>query len=265
MSSFLRSILVLLAVLAWSANVQAAGKGHRPAAHQARKAPSHVSHAKTAAKGRPAAHHARKAPSHVSHSKVNHHRRPAVRRHPVRRMRPSAARAVRRPATRTMVRTVHRYPVHRVQRRYVRRPYYSGFSSGRRRYTYFYYPRRYVWRTNYYNRGYGASRRRSTARSVAGVVESVQGNANNGILVVKALRPRSSRFRYATTNAAVRRGATSLHRFQINNGTRYEVMTTPRRGGSIADLQKGRHVMILTHANTAHTAQRVHVSPQGRR
>jgi hypothetical protein len=267
MSSSLRSILGVLAVLAAAANVQAAGKGHPPA-HQAHKAPNHVAHAKTAAKGHPpAAHQAHKAPNHVSHTKVNHHRRPAVHRRPVQRVQRvqrSATRIVRQSVRPNVLRTVQRYPIRRVQRNFVRRPYYSGLYPGIRRYTYSYYPRRYVWRTSYYNRGSGASRRRAS-RGIGGIVESVQGNANNGMLLVKVLRPRSSRFRYATTNAAARRGATSLHRFHLNNGTRYEVLTTPRRGGTIADLHKGEHVMIQKHTNAANTAQTVQVSPLRKR
>ncbi|MGH7169685.1 MAG: hypothetical protein ACRELG_05330 [Gemmataceae bacterium] len=267
MSGSLRSILVLLAVFAAAANVQAAGKGRKPPARHARKAPARVSHPKTAAKGRkPAKHQARKAPSHVSHSKVSHHRRPAVHRRPVHSVRRTATRTTSRTASRTtrkpvrqrVVRTVHRYPVHRQQRRYVRRSSSSRRFSSRHRYTYSYYPGRYAWRRSSYNRGYGASRR-STSLGIGGIVESVQGNANNGTLVVKLLRPRHSRFRVAG------RSATSLHRFQLNKNTRYEVLAAPPRGGTIADLHKGERVRILPHTNAARTAQKVSVSPQRKR
>ena len=127
------------------------------------------------------------APRHVSRSKVKHHRRPAVHRRAVQHTRSRASRTVRQPVKRIVVRTVHRYPVHRVQRRFVRRPYYVGRHSHHRRYTHSYYPGRYVWRTSHYNRGRVASRR-FTTRVIGGTVESVQGNANNGTLLVKVLR-----------------------------------------------------------------------------
>jgi hypothetical protein len=229
--------VILLAVLAAAADGQAYGKGHRPAARPART-----------------------APRHLSHTKVNHYRRPAVHRHPVRSVRRSAARIVRQPVRRVVVRTIHRYPVHRVQRRFVRRPYYHGRFSGVRRYTYSYYPRRYLWRTSHYNRGYGGWRRRAS-RGIGGIVESVLGNGFNGTLLVKVIRPRWSRFRYARTNAGAGWGATSLHRFHLNSGTRYEILTIPPRGGTIADLHKGERVLVFRNANSGNIAQIVRISP----
>jgi hypothetical protein len=159
-------------------------------------------------------------------------------------------------------RAVYRYPVHRVHRRYVRRPYYFPYYFGRhyrhRRYTYNYYPGRYTWRRSHYNRGYGVSRRHGL-RGFRGIVESVQGNANNGSLLVKILRPRSSRFHYAANRRGVGGGATSWHRFHLNNATRYEIMTAPPTAGTIASLHKGERVLIQTQSNSANTAKLVEV------
>lgn len=257
MSHFLRSSLVVLAVFAMSANVQAAGKGRT----QAQKAPAHVSHTKSVAKGhKTAPRHAGKAPRQVSHSKVSHHRRPAVHRRPAQRVRRSTPRVIRQPVRRTVVRTVNRYPVHRIQRRFLSRPNTHVRHSRNRRYTYFYYPGRYQWRTNHYNRRSGISRRHSS-RGVRGIVEQVQGNPANGTVLVKVLRPRSSRFRFTTARAGAARRGTSLHRFHLDSGTRYEVLTAPPRGGSIADLHKGEHVLVLKRARTANAAQKIQVSP----
>jgi hypothetical protein len=241
MLRFFHLPLIVLAALAPITDVQAAGKGRGPATH-----------------------HARPAPRHVSHTKVTHYRRPAVHRHPVQRVRRSATRVVRQPVRRTTVRSVHRYPVHRVQRRFVRRPYYSHRNLGVRRYTYSYYPSRYLWRRSHYNRGYGMGRRHGS-RAIGGIVESVQGNPINGTVLVKTLRPRSSRFRYTAARARAGWGATSLHRFHVNNGTRYQVMSVPPRGGTFADLHKGERVLIRPHANSGQTAQIVHVYRQRRR
>lgn len=241
MLGFSRFLLILLAASTAITDVRAAGGGRRPATH-----------------------HARPAPRHVSHTKVNHHRRPAVHHRPVQHVRRSATRIVRQPVRRTVVRRINRYPVHRVQRRFVRRPYYSGRYFGVRRYTYSYYPTRYLWRRSHYNRGYGVGRRRGS-RGIGGIVESVQGNANNGTLLVKVIRPRFSRFRYATTNAGAGWGANSLHRFHLNNGTRYEIMAVPPRGATFADLHKGERVLVLTRPNSARNAQMVQMYRQRRR
>ncbi|HTU17366.1 MAG TPA: hypothetical protein VMG10_04830 [Gemmataceae bacterium] len=273
MSWSLRSLLVLLAALTAAANIQAAGKGHKPAAHHAGKASAHVSHSMASAKGRrPAAHHANKTARHVSHTKVNRLARPAVHRHSSRNVRRSTSRTVK-PAVkqaakptvkRAVARTAHRYSVNRVQRSFVSRPFVVRRRTHHRRYTYSYVPGLYAWRTSYYNRRAVASRRRGS-RGVAGVVEMVQGNAVNGTLQVMVLRPRSSRFHYARRKAAAAVATTSHHRFQLNNGTRYEVMTTPRRKGTIADLRKGEHVLILRHPKAAHTAQKVEVLARRKR
>jgi hypothetical protein len=269
MSNSLRSSLIVLAALAMTANVKAAGKGRPPAHHPAPKAPSRVSHTMAAAKGhRSAPRHAGKAPRQVSHSKVSSHRRPAVHRRPAQAARRSNTsikrQSVRRnnqqSVRRNAIRTMHRYPVHRVQRRALVRMNSPTRFSRQRRYTYSYYPGRYVWRSNYYGRGLGSSRRGAT-RGIRGVVESVQGNAVNGTLLVKAARPRSSRFRFAS----VARRGTSMHRFALNNATRYEVLAVPRRGGTIADLHKGEHVMVLTHPRAAHQAQKIQLSPLRKR
>jgi hypothetical protein len=242
MSGSLRSLLVLLAVFATTAD-----------AHAARK-PAH----------RPPARHAGKAPRHTSHTKTNRYRRPAVHRHPAPQPRRRVTRTVRRPATRTVVRTVRRYPVHRVTRRYVRRPYY--YQRRHRRYTYTYYPGRYYWRTSYYNRGYGRSRRH-VSRGIRGIVEGVQGNPANGTVLVKVFRPRFSRFRYGTTfvNANAARRTSPLHRFHVNQATRYEILSTPPRAGTFASLHKGEHVLILRQGNQSNTAQMVEVFPRRRR
>ncbi|HTU88537.1 MAG TPA: hypothetical protein VMF69_00430 [Gemmataceae bacterium] len=263
MSSLLRSLLIVLAAVASAAKVEASPKPppapkpppRPPAPHIVHK-PPHL----------PAPHPVHMAARHLSATKVTHHRRPAVHRHPVPNARRGAARSVRQPGRQTMVRRTHRYPVHRVQRRFVRRPYYVGGRNFgvRRRYTYSYYPGRYLWRTSNYNLGYGVGRRRGQ-RGIAGIVESVQGIAGNGTLVLRVVRPRSSRFRYARTNAGAGWGATSLHRFRLNNGTLYHVMTAPPRGGTIADLHKGEHVLVLTHTNTGGAAHVVQVSPRRRR
>ncbi len=237
MSCSLRSILVLLAVLASSADVHAAGKPpHRPAAHP---------------------------PRHVSHTKTIHYRRPAVHRHAVHR----AARIVRRPATRRVVRTVHRYPVHRVQRRYVRQAnYYSGYHRYHRRYAHSYYPGRYYWRSNYYNRGYGRSRRH-LSRGVRGIVMGVQGNAGNGMVVVRVIRPLSRRFRYGAALAGANRGrgAFAAHRFLVNGATRYEILSLPRQAGTFASLRKGEQVLILRRGNQSNLAQKIELFPPRRR
>jgi hypothetical protein len=261
MSSSLHSSLIVLAVLATAANAQAAGKAH----HQTHKASTHVSHTKAAAKAhRAALHHARKAPRQVSRSKVIHHRRPAVHRRSVQSVRRATTRIVRQPVRRAVVRTVNRYPVRRVQRSFLSRPNIHVRHSRHQRYTYFYYPGQYQWRSNHYNRRLGAGRRHG-ARGIRGIVESVQGNPANGTLLVKAIRPRTSRFRFTTARAGAARGGTSLHRFLLDTGTRYEVLTAPPRGGSITDLHKGEHVMIVKRAKAANAAQTVQVSPQRKR
>ncbi len=242
MSCSFRSLLVLLAVVAATADVHAARK------------PPH----------RPPAHHA--APRHISHTKTIHYRRPAVHHPPVYHPR-RAPRVVRRPVNRTVVRTVRRYPVHRVVRRYVRRPYYYYHNPRyHRRYTYSYYPGRYHWRTNYYNRGYGRSRH-NHSRGIRGIVEGVQGNAGNGTLLVKVFRPRSSRFRYglAAANANPARNASALQRFHVNNATRYEVMSAPPRAATFASLHQGEQVLILKQGNQSNTARLVEVLSQRRR
>lgn len=210
----------------------------------------------TAASPKPRPHHVRPVPINVPRPRVSHHPRPAVHRIPVHHARNPATRIVRQPVRRTAIRTVHRYPVHRLPRRFVRRPHHFGH----RRYSYSYYPGRYRWRSNHYNRGRSSGRR----GIVGGIVESVQGNLGNGTLLVKVHRSRSSRFRYARNNAAGR-GATSLRRFHLNGGTLYQVMTIPPRVGTMADLRRGERVLIQTHPNTGHTAQKVVVSPGRRR
>lgn len=267
MSCFLRSLLSLVAVLAATAGVQAAGKAHHPAAHHAAKSATHAVHAKPAAKGhRSANHQTHKAPRHVSQSKVKHHARPAVNRRPAKRVQQRTKPNVRRTVSRTKVRSVQRYPVNRVRRQLV---FVPSSVNGRsrhhhhhRRYSFSYYPGRYAWRSSAYNRGSGGSRRHAS-RGIRGVVESVQGNANNGTLVVRTIRPRSSRFQ----NAANRKGgrATSLRRVHLNNGTNYQILSNPAKGGTMADLHKGAHVLILTHTKPANTAQKVEVSPLRKR
>lgn len=195
----------------------------------------------------------RMAPAHFPHSKVIHHPRPIVYRGPVH-MRHLPNRFVHHPGRRMAFRTVHRYPVHRFPRRFVRRPYYY---YGHRRYSYFYYPGRYRWRTNYYNRGYGLWR----PRVIGGIVQSVQGLPGGGTLMVRVPRSRYGRFRYAGAG----RGATTVRRFLLNPATLYEVMTIPPRGGTIADLHRGERVLILTHTHTANTAQKVSVVSRARR
>jgi hypothetical protein len=243
MSCSLRSLLVLLAVLAATANAQAA----RKSSHRA------------------ATRHTHKATRHTSHTKPTRYRRPAVHRRPVQGVRHRVTRIVRRPVKRTVVRTVRRYPVHRVYRYAVRRPYYFGrHARHHRRYTYIYYPGRYNWRTNYYNRVAGI-RRRHASRGIRGIVEGVQGNAGNGTVLLKVLRQRSSRFRYGTTNAGAGRGAASVRRFHVNNGTRFEILTAPPKAGTFAALHKGEHVLILTHGQQANTAQKIEVFPRRKR
>jgi hypothetical protein len=244
MSHSLRSLLALLAVVASAASAHAAGKPAR----------------------RPPAHHARTPPRHVSHSKTNRFPRPAVHRRPTPRGPAHVNRSVRRPVTRTVVRTVPRYPVHRQYVRTVRRPYYVTRSQRvHRRYTYTYYPGRYRWRTNHYNRGYGGLRR-SLVRRVPGIVEGIQGNAGNGTVLVKVFRPSSRRFRYGTlAGANAARGNYSVQRFRINNGTRYEMLTTPRQASAFASLQKGERVLIQTTGNSANTAQIVALYPRRKR
>jgi hypothetical protein len=238
MSLSLRSILVLLLVFATAADSHAAGK------------PAH----------RSGAHHARKAPRHTSHTKTHRYRRPAVHRHPVQRPHHRVTRILRRPAARTAVRNVHRYPVRRVNRRFGYWPYYHRHH---RRYTYFYYPGRYRWWTNYYNQNYGRSRRHFS-RGIRGIVEGVQGNPGNGTVVVKVFRPRSSRFRYGTTVAGANpaQSASSAHRFHVNNATRYEIMSTPPQAGTFASLHKGEHVLILSPGNPSNAAQKIEVFPR---
>lgn len=243
MSCSLRFLLVLLAAFAATADVQAARKAAR----------------------RTATHHARTAPRHTSRSKTTHYRRPAVHRRTVKRVQHRTTRIVRRPVKRTVVRTVRRYPVHRVHRSIVRRPYSVGrHSRHHRRYTYNYYPGRYNWRTSYYNRVRRGSRRH-VSRGIRGIVEGVQGNAGNGMVLVKVHRPRSSRFRYRTTNAGAGRGSSAVHRFHVNNGTRYEMLSAPPKGTTFAALHKGEHVLILRHGKQANTAQKVEVFPRRKR
>jgi hypothetical protein len=221
--------------------------------------------AKRAAK--PPEHHARKPPHHASHTKTNRYRRPAVHRRPAPRVNRRVARTVRRPVNRTVVRTVHRYPVRRVSYRYVRRPYvWGGIRRYHRRYTYNYYPGRYRWRSSLYNRGYGLGRRNSS-RGVRGIVEGVQGNESNGTILLKTFLSSSSRFRSGTTVSGPRAaaGTNSIHRFHVNNGTVYEVLSSPRKAGTFASLHKGEQVLILTRRNQASTAQKVELFPSRRR
>jgi len=216
----------------------AAAKGKPPAPH-----PVH----------RPAPHPVHMVPRHLAFPKVTHHPRPIVYRIPAQHARHTATRIAHQPVRHTAIRTVHRYPVRRVPYRFVRRPRSFGLYG----YNNYYYPRRYLWRTNY-NRGYGALQRRR-ARVIGGIVEGVQASPTGGTLLVKVHRSRYGRFRYARRNAAFG-SAASLRRFHLSNGTLYEVMTMPPRGGTVLDLHKGEHVQILTHAHLANTAQMVRVS-----
>ncbi len=244
-----RSLLVLLAILATAASALAASKGRPPAPPK-----PHIPKPPSPPKPHiPKSPPIRMASNHVQRSRVIHHPRPVVYRGPVH-VRRFPNRIVHHPGRRAAFRTIHRYPVHRFPRRFVRRPYYY---YGYRRYSYFYYPGRYRWRTSYYNRGYGLWR----PRVVGGIVQSVQGIPGGGALVVRVPRSRYSRFRYVGGG----RGATTLRRFLLNPATLYEVMTIPPRGGSIADLRRGERVLILTHAHTANTAQKVSVVSLPRR
>ncbi len=238
MSCSLRFMLILLAVLAASAGAQAAGKpAHKPAAYPAHK-PAH----------------------HTSPPKTNHYHRAAVHRPAVPHARHVAPRMVRQSANRT----VHRYPIHRVQRRYVRQSnYFVRNHRYHRRYTHSYYPGRYHWRSNYYNRGYGRSRRH-LSRSIRGIVMGVQGNAVNGMVVVRVVRPLSRRFRYATALAGANggRGTSTAHRIHVNGATRYEILSVPRTAGTFASLHKGEEVLILKQSNQSNLAQRVEVIPR---
>lgn len=195
-----------------------------------------------------------RGPAHFPHTKVIHYPRPSVHRGSLPHMRLGTTRMVRQPFRGTTIRRIHRYPVHRLPHRFVRRPYHF---YGHRRYSYFYYPGRYRWRTNRYNRGYGVLR----PRVVGGIVESVQGVPGGGTLMVRVPRSRYGRFRYAGAG----RGATTLRRFLVNPATLFEVMTIPPRGGTIADLRRGERVLILTHTHTANTAQKVSVVSRARR
>jgi hypothetical protein len=166
------------------------------------------------------------------------------------------------PVRRALIRTVHRYPVRRVPYRFARRWYYPGFYGyGSAHYHYW---GRYWWRNHYYLGSYGRWHRRRH-HVFGGIVESVQGNLGNGIMLVRVLRPRCSRFRWARGASVAGLAATSLNRFVLTNGTAFEVMTNPPRLGTIADLHKGAHVLIRPHASLANTAQRVQVSPGFRR
>jgi hypothetical protein len=245
MSYYLHLTLVVLAALAATSDIHAAAKS----AH------------------RPATHHGRTAPRHVSHTKTNRYRKPSVHRRPIPRMRHRVNRVMNRPRIRTGVSTVRRYTAHRLYRGLVRRPYFFGRNPYYyHRYTYSYYPGRYNWRTSYYNRGYRRSRRQ-LARSVRGIVEGVRGNANNGTVLVQVLRPSSNRFQYGATVAGANptRRASSVHRFHVNNSTRYEVLTTPPRAGAFASLHAGEQVLIRTGGNQANTAQIVEVFPRRRK
>jgi hypothetical protein len=234
MSCSSRSMLILLAFVAAASRADAAGKpGPRPAAHRVRTAARHVSHSKTIRYGRPAVH-----------------------RRPVERAPHRASRIVRRPVTRVIVRTVHRYPVRRVPRFY-RRYYFRNFGYYRR-YTHFYYPGRYRWWTSYYNRGYGRSPR-YFSRAVRGIVEGVQGNAVNGTMLVKVMRPYSRRFRYGGAWAGAYGG--SVHRFHVNTATRYEVLSIPRLPATFASLHPGEGVLIVKRGNQSNIAQKVDLFP----
>lgn len=195
----------------------------------------------------------RRPPVRVTRTKVIRYPRPIVHRGPIRHVGRPGFGVVRHPVRRAGFRTVHRYPIHRFPRRFVRRPYYFGA----RRYSYSYFPGRYRWRSNRYHRGYGIWRQ----RVVGGVVESVQGVPGNGILLVRVSRRGYGRFRYG----AAGRGATSLRRFHLNIGTLYEIRTIPPRLGTVADLRRGERVLIQTLSHTANTAQKVMVVSLPRR
>lgn len=252
MMGFYRLLLVLLATLATTAGVLAARPPAPPKPHLPKPPPPPRIHLPKPPHPpiRPPIY---RPPVHFPHAKVIHHPRPIVYRGPVH-MRHVRFPVVRPPVRRAAFRTIHRYPIHRFPRRFVRRPYHY---FGHRRYSYFYFPGRYRWRSNRYSRGFGLWR----PRVIGGVVESVQGIPGNGTLLVKVHRRRAGRFRYALAG----RGATTLRRFHLNLGTLYEIMTIPPRGGTIADLRRGERVLILTHTNTANTAQKVSVVSLPRR
>jgi hypothetical protein len=183
MACAFRSLLISMALLTAAAGT-ASAKGKPPAPH----APAHRP-AMPKPPHLPAVHPFHLAPRHIPLPRVTHHPRPMVYHGPIRPVRLSTTRIVRQPVRHTAIRTVHRYPVRRVPFRFARRLNYYGMYG----YTYSSYPRRYLWRTHY-SRGYGALQRRRP-RIIGGILESVQGVPGNGILVVRAFRPRSSRFR----------------------------------------------------------------------
>lgn len=192
----LRCLLILLAALAATADIQADSKGppkpHFPKPHLPKAPPlpkPHIPKPPPLPRHPPTPHLVRRPAIPMSHPRVNRHPRPAVHHHAIRRMPHSPIHIARQPVRRTVVRTIHRYPVHRVPYRFARRRHYFGVYP----YAYSYYPGRHRLRTNY-NRGYGALQRRR-ARVVGGIVQSVQGNPGNGTLLVKVFRPRSGRFR----------------------------------------------------------------------
>ena len=69
---------------------------------------------------------------------------------------------------------------------------------------------------------------------------------------------------YGTTGAGANlgRSASSAHRFQVNNATRYEIMSTPLQAGTFASLHKGEQVLILRPGNQSNTAQKIEVFPR---
>jgi glycosyltransferase involved in cell wall biosynthesis len=185
-----RSLLISMALLAAA---MPAAKGNPPAPRPAHKPPvpkpPPLPHLPKPPPRLPVPHPAHAAPRHLPPPRVTHHPRPIVYHGLVHHVRRSATPIVRQPVRHAAIRTVHRYPVHRLPFRFVHRWWYNTGFYG---YNYSSYRGRYWWRN--YNRGYGALQRRRP-HVIGGIVESVQGGLGNGILVVKAFRPRSSRFR----------------------------------------------------------------------
>ncbi len=275
MSCSLRSTLTLLAVFAMIAGVHAvANPGHPPAHPPAMPAfhPPPAHHAGMPSFHPSPTHHAGmpsfyagRPPHYRPPIQTNHYRRPIVYRMPVYRPQHYLILPVHRPATRTVARTTRRHPVHRVTQNSTHRLCSAHRNSGQhRRYAYNYYPGRYQWRTNHYNRGYGGRAQRQLPRGICGTVAGVQGTAGNGKVLVNLSHARSGRFRNATTAVSANSGpsAWTMQPFQVNNATRYEVMSTPVKAVDFASLHEGDQILILRQDNESNTAQKVEIFPR---
>jgi len=102
---------------------------------------------------------------------------------------------------------------------------------------------------------------------VQGIVTSTSGQANNGTVQVKVVSSGGGRFRYA--QRGVNRKKAQLRNFLVNNGTRYQIVSSQgrHRNGSFKSLQPGEPVLILAgnRNGASNLAQVIDMFPKNRK